>query len=102
MIFLGLSDSYEAYYQCIRRCYRFGQKEPVNAYVVLSDAEQGVYQNVLRKEEEAKKMSEKLIEHVSDYETKELHGMGLRVDYGANTDMVLPHFLSCTCKTATI
>ena len=85
MIFLGLSDSYEAYYQCIRRCYRFGQREPVNAYVVLSEAEQGIYQNVLRKEEEAKKMSEKLIEHVRDYEKKEIEGFGMRFEYETDT-----------------
>lgn len=28
MIFVGLSDSYEMLYQAIRRCWRFGQKQP--------------------------------------------------------------------------
>ncbi len=30
VIFVGLSDSFEAYYQSVRRCWRFGQKECVN------------------------------------------------------------------------
>jgi superfamily II DNA/RNA helicase len=42
MVFLGISDSYETYYQCIRRCWRFGQKKPVHAHIVVSEAEQAV------------------------------------------------------------
>ena len=30
MIFVGLSDSYELYYQAVRRCWRFGQTREVN------------------------------------------------------------------------
>lgn len=85
MVFVGLSDSYEAYYQCIRRCYRFGQTKPVNVYIVLSDAEQGIYQNVLRKEEEARRMSDKLIEHVREYEKDEISHMGVRMEYDTDT-----------------
>ena len=39
MIFTGLSDSYEQFYQAVRRCYRFGQKKPVNVYIVISAKE---------------------------------------------------------------
>lgn len=72
-IFLGLSDSYESYYQCIRRSYRFGQKRPVDVYIVLSDHEQDILANVQRKEREAQRMSQNLIDHVRAYETEELH-----------------------------
>lgn len=34
VIFVGLSDSFEAYYQSVRRCWRFGQKECVNCYII--------------------------------------------------------------------
>ena len=37
MAFCGLGDSYEQYYQAIRRCYRFGQTRPVHAHMVLSE-----------------------------------------------------------------
>lgn len=53
MAFVGLSDSYEAYYQAIRRCYRFGQTRVVEAHVVLSELEGQIAQNVERKEREA-------------------------------------------------
>ena len=39
MVFVGLNDSYEAYYQAVRRCYRFGQNDIVITHVVLSDLE---------------------------------------------------------------
>lgn len=53
MVFVGMSDSYESYYQAIRRCYRFGQQHPVTAHVVVSEIEQQIVQNVARKEQES-------------------------------------------------
>lgn len=61
MAFLGMSDSYESYYQAIRRCWRFGQTEPVRAVVVVSDLEQQIVTNVRRKETEAAQMTDGLI-----------------------------------------
>jgi len=72
MLFLGLSDSWEAYYQAIRREYRFGQKEPVNVYIVLSEAEREIYTNVMQKEAVAKNMTAQLIKHVQKYEEEEI------------------------------
>jgi DNA modification methylase len=72
MAFVGLSDSWEQYYQSIRRCYRFGQTEPVEVHIVLSDAEQDIYHNVMRKEDEAKRMGENLVEHVREFERAEI------------------------------
>jgi len=53
MAFVGLSDSFEAYYQCIRRCYRYGQRRVVRAHVVLSELESQIADNITRKEREA-------------------------------------------------
>lgn len=72
--FVGLGDSYEQYYQCIRRSHRFGQTEPVTAYVVLSSVEDVIFQNVLEKERQATRMSEKLIENVQRFEKAEIGG----------------------------
>jgi SNF2 family DNA or RNA helicase len=65
MAFVGLSDSYEAYYQSIRRCWRFGQTEPVRAHVIVSEIEQEIVQNVLRKEREASELVDRLIFHMN-------------------------------------
>jgi DNA modification methylase len=74
MAFVGLNDSWEAYYQCIRRCHRFGQEKPVNVHIVLSDAEQPIFDNVMRKEREANKMRAALVEHVREFERAEIGG----------------------------
>lgn len=84
MVFVGLSDSFEAYYQCIRRCYRFGQTRPVEARIVLSDAEEAIYHNVMQKELEAQTMSQKLIEQVQGYERDEMADMPQHVAYTTN------------------
>jgi hypothetical protein len=76
MVFVGLSDSWESYYQCLRRCYRFGQTRPVQATIVLAHVEDAVYQNVMDKEREAARMSEHLIAHVRDFERAEIAAAG--------------------------
>ena len=73
MVFVGLSDSYESYYQCIRRCWRFGQKKKVRAVIVVSNVEESIIANVHRKEREAKEMIDGMISNMSDLETQELH-----------------------------
>jgi hypothetical protein len=62
MAFVGLSDSYEAYYQAIRRCYRYGQTRVVDAHIVLSDLESQIATNVARKEREASTITAGLVE----------------------------------------
>jgi len=61
MAFVGLSDSYEAYYQAIRRCYRYGQTRVVRAHIITSDLESQIAANVARKEREATHLSAELV-----------------------------------------
>lgn len=63
MVFVGLSDSYEQFYQSVRRCWRFGQKNPVNVHVIIGARETTVLQNVKRKEADLEKMQEGMVEH---------------------------------------
>ncbi len=72
MVFCGLSDSYEAYYQCLRRCWRYGQKHPVDAHIVVSDAEKAVVENVKRKEKHAGELTAKLLQHMGAFEREEI------------------------------
>lgn len=51
MAFVGLSHSFEAYYQAVRRCWRFGQENEVNVHVITSDMEGAIVENIQRKEE---------------------------------------------------
>lgn len=61
MAFVGLSDSFESYYQCMRRCWRYGQTRSVRAHVVLSALEGEIAANVKRKERETSRMVDGLV-----------------------------------------
>ncbi|MBW3636336.1 MAG: helicase [Armatimonadetes bacterium] len=62
--FVGLSDSYEAWYQAIRRCWRFGQKNEVQCHMFTSQAEGAVVANIKRKEADAEKMAAAMVGHL--------------------------------------
>lgn len=70
MVFVGLSDSYEAYYQAIRRCYRYGQTRVVEAHVVLSDLEGQIAVNVARKERESSTITAALVHEMRNAREK--------------------------------
>lgn len=61
MAFCGLGDSYEQYYQAIRRCHRYGQTRKVYAHVILSELESAIAENVARKESQSTEMTEELV-----------------------------------------
>ncbi|MGV7669117.1 SNF2-related protein [Mycobacterium kansasii] len=63
MAFVGLGDSYEQYYQAIRRCYRYGQQRIVQAHIILSDLESQIANNVKSKERQASEITDGLIRH---------------------------------------
>ncbi|NLS84166.1 MAG: DEAD/DEAH box helicase [Ruminococcaceae bacterium] len=66
VVFVGLSDSFEAYYQAVRRCWRFGQTKPVNVHIVISDAEGAVKANIERKQRDAQNLTKQLVQHTKD------------------------------------
>ena len=72
VFFTGLSDSYEQYYQAVRRCWRFGQKKPVNVYIVISEQEGAVLKNIQRKERDSEKMFAEMVSHMKDLSIKKI------------------------------
>lgn len=72
---VGLSDSYEDFYQLIRRFWRFGQKKEVNAHVIISSIEGAVLSNIKRKEADAKRLADEMIKNMSDISNAEIKGM---------------------------
>ena len=94
MAFVGLGDSYQTYYQAIRRCWRFGQSRLVRAWIVLSDLETDIYANVLRKERDAAEVARELIANVATFERREVLGSGDDRDvYEPTMNMTLPSWL---------
>jgi hypothetical protein len=72
MAFVGISDSYEQYYQGIRRCWRYGQLSPVDVHIVVSEAERQVVENVRRKELAASALADGLLQHLAVFERAEV------------------------------
>lgn len=58
--FVGATDSFESYYQSVRRCWRFGQTRPVNVYLLVSEFEGSILRNLKRKEADSKAMFDAL------------------------------------------
>jgi hypothetical protein len=72
MAFVGMSDSYESYYQAIRRCWRYGQTHPVQAWIVVSEAERLIVENVRHKEAKADALASNLLTHLRAFEREEV------------------------------
>lgn len=60
------SHSYEQYYQGVRRCYRFGQKNKVRVDVVTTDGELNVLKNLQRKAAQADRMFGNLVAEMNN------------------------------------
>lgn len=55
------THSYEQYYQAVRRCWRFGQKNPVRVDVVATEGEERVIENLKSKAHKADAMFSNLV-----------------------------------------
>ena len=64
--FVGVSHSFEQFYQATRRCYRFGQQSPVDVHVITASTEGKVIDNIKRKHREADNMMSRLVESMTD------------------------------------
>lgn len=94
MIFVGLSDSYEMMYQAIRRCWRFGQQSAVNVYIVTSEAEGAVRENIQRKEKQCQTMINEMISHTKEILEKDIKAtFRMTEPYVANVHMITPEWL---------
>ena len=94
MAFVGVTDSFEAYYQAVRRCWRFGQRHPVDVHVFASNQEGAVVQNLRRKEQDAKAMAESMAAETMDAVRSEVLGnMKETNPYNPNARIKVPSFL---------
>ena len=94
MVFVGLSDSYESMYQAIRRCYRFGQKKPVNVYIITSESEGAVRENIARKEKQTEHVFSQLAKYSKATIEKEVRKTYRQTDsYKAIINMEVPIWL---------
>lgn len=60
------THSYESHYQAVRRCWRFGQKNPVTVDLIVTEGEAGVKENLTRKSLAADRMFSSLVEQMNN------------------------------------
>jgi hypothetical protein len=97
--FVGLSDSYEQFYQAVRRVWRFGQKHPVECYIVTADTEGAVVDNIKRKEKDAAVMANEMVKFMHLINEQNIRGTGRITDsYNADMDMIIPEWLKTEAK----
>ena len=92
--FVGLDDSFEKYYQAVRRCYRFGQIRPVDVHLVYSSAEGAVKENLERKQQLADIMADQMISHMREFVQREVVGTRMeRTEYMPTQSINLPEWI---------
>jgi superfamily II DNA or RNA helicase len=93
--FVGVTDSWESYYQAVRRCWRFGQKRDVHVYLFVSDQEGAVRANLERKERAAETLFAELGRETMDAVRDEVTGSKRESNaYIPDKRIHLPDFLS--------
>jgi hypothetical protein len=101
MVFVGLSDSFEAMYQAIRRCWRFGQKQPVDVHIIISEKEGNVLKNIKAKEARAEEMLTQMVFCMADLSKKEITNSGKNnIEYKPNKKMEAPPWMLSISKMA--
>jgi hypothetical protein len=91
MIFCGLSDSYERFYQAVRRCWRFGQQKPVDVYIILSERELNVLSNITRKQKQMDEMQKQMTALMKSVTLSEIrHTTRITTDYKPKMRMEVP------------
>ena len=93
--FVGVTDSWEAYYQAVRRCWRFGQKQTVEVHVFSSELEGAVVANLARKEQDAALMSIELSAMTAEAVRENVTGSKRSTNtYEPTTEMEIPQWLT--------
>lgn len=91
--FVGLNDSFEQVFQAVRRFWRFGQANPVNAHFIASEIEGAVVANLRRKEADAERMIAEMVAHMSDISSTSIRSVERqKADYNP-VPIGLPSFL---------
>lgn len=92
--FLGISHSYEQYYQAIRRCWRYGQMKPVNVHIIVNDRDSCILENIHRKEREHDQMLNGMIAATADIQKENLQIKKVnRTIYNPTKKLHLPKFM---------
>lgn len=88
--FVGLSFSYEAFYQAVRRCWRYGQTRPVHVHVACAETEETIWSTITRKRDDHDAMKVAMRGAMA----RAVEVRSIKLDYQPNTPAALPAWLT--------
>lgn len=86
VIYNGISFSFEGLYQSLRRVWRYGQKQTVNAYYIFADSLYNVLSRIHKKREMNENMRASIIEYMKKF--NELKGVEMKLDMNYNKNEI--------------
>ncbi len=89
--FVGLSYSFENFYQALRRSYRFGQLNPVDAYIIQAETEGAILTTVKRKMKQHEEMQKQMKKAAPIFEEREKLNMKMDIDTHAGDGWTIHH-----------
>lgn len=90
MVFVGLSYSFETLFQCIRRCWRFGQTMPVDAHIVIAETEGPVLKAIRKKEAQYEELQSEMNAAMREEQLQARHKSA---KYEHEMEMTIPAWL---------
>jgi superfamily II DNA or RNA helicase len=94
MVFASMDDSFESYYQAVRRCYRFGQTRRVLAHIITADTEGAVKANIARKQAQSDAMAAEMVGLMREITKKQIEGAkGGTEAYRPLTPLTIPAWI---------
>lgn len=94
MVFCGISDSYEQFYQAIRRCWRYGQKHDVNVHIITSEKEMNVLENIEKKQAQMDEMQNNMVSLMHDVTMSEIkHTTRITTEYKPTVGFKVADFI---------
>jgi hypothetical protein len=101
MIFAGMDDSFEKYYQAVRRCHRFGQKRRVNVHIITAETEGAVKANIERKQGQANEMAGEMVAHMRAITKRQIIGATSNTEtYNPGMAMTVPAWIIANIESA--
>jgi hypothetical protein len=100
VVFVGITHSFEQFYQAVRRQWRFGQARPVECHIITSEIEGSVLANLRRKEADAAKLAEEMRRYTAAIVSENIRSADREQDsYEPTMPMMIPQWM--TSETAT-
>lgn len=99
MVFMSYDFKFEAFYQAVRRCYRFGQKNKVTVHILIPESQMNVRATILEKQQRHKEMITEMAKYSSEANYKTAKSKVKIMNKEIKTDEY--HLINGDCVTET-